>query len=276
MYGYGHAESCLGEFIQRHPSDTTVTTKYGIPPARNSTLLRMGRRVAGPVLEHLPALKRHLAKAANVAATHNQPRPAFTAVQAAASLERSLRALRTGRIDVWLLHEVTASDLEDDGLLRFLEDQVANGTIGGCGVGSSADKIAPLLAQRPAYCRILQYDWSVLDRPMPPSNSFRVHHRALTENFRTLHSALLKNNAICQRWSQAVDADLAQAPQLARLMLKAALVMNPDSIILFSSKRPEHIHANIETANNASLEASSQRLYRIAQDEREQLFAAPA
>ena len=32
MYGYGEAEGCLGEFLQRHRADVTVTTKYGIPP----------------------------------------------------------------------------------------------------------------------------------------------------------------------------------------------------------------------------------------------------
>ena len=35
MYGYGEAESCLGEFLQRHPGQLTVTTKYGIAPPKN-------------------------------------------------------------------------------------------------------------------------------------------------------------------------------------------------------------------------------------------------
>ena len=276
MYGYGEAESCLGEFLQLHRSDVTVTTKYGIPPARHSRILRIGRRIAGPVLQHLPALKHRAAKIANAAATHNQPRPAFTAAQAAASLERSLSALRTSRIDMWLLHEVKASNLEDDGLLQFLEDQVTIGTIGAFGIGSSADKIPALLAQRPAYCGTLQYQWSVLDEPTPASGSFRIHHQSLTKNFRRLHSALLRNDTIRQRWSQAADADLAQADRLASLMLKAALVINPASIILFSSKRPEHIRANVETANDASLEAPSQRLHRIVLAEIDQLFPVKA
>ncbi|WP_433964054.1 aldo/keto reductase [Tunturiibacter gelidiferens] len=35
MYGYGEAEGCLGEFLQRHRHQITVTTKYGIPPQKN-------------------------------------------------------------------------------------------------------------------------------------------------------------------------------------------------------------------------------------------------
>ena len=281
MYGYGQAESCLGEFLHRHRSDVTVTTKYGIPPARNSTLLRTARQLASPVLQHLPALKRRLAKAANTVATHNQPRLAFTPAQAAASLARSVAALRTDRIDLWLLHEVTAGELQDDALLRFLEDQVQQGTIGSFGIGSTANQIPALLAQRPAYCRVLQYEWSVLDTSLPPvpvaqpRQPFRIHHRALTENFRSLHSALLNNEVILQRWSRAVDADLADPVQLARLMLKAALVMNPAAIVLFSSKHSKHIRANIATANDASLEIPSQTLYKIAQAEIDQLFPHP-
>ena len=282
MYGYGHAESCLGEFLQRHRSEVTVTTKYGIPAARNSTLLRVGRRLAGPILQHLPGMKRRLASAANTIARHNEPRAAFTPAQAAASLERSLAALRADRIDLWLLHEVTAVELQDEALLRFLEDRVQQGFIGSFGVGSTAGEIPSLLDQRPAYCRVLQYEWSVVDSSRPPVpdsrpiQPFRIHHRALTENFRAVRVALLSNETIRQRWSHSIEVDLADADTLARLMLKAALIMNPDSIILFSSKRPEHIRANVETANDSSLEAPARSLYTLAQAEIGQLLPAPA
>jgi diketogulonate reductase-like aldo/keto reductase len=266
MYGYGEAESCLGDLLRRHP-DITVTTKYGIPPAKNSTLLRLGRPIAASIVKHIPVIKHRLVKVANTAATHNQPRPAFTAAQAAASLERSLHALHTSRIDLWLLHEPTAFDLHEEALLYFLEDQLAKGTIGGFGIGSSADKISALLTQHPACCRVLQSEWSVLNPAIPESSSFRIHHRALTSHFRALHTALIKNKTICQRWSQIVDADLNDPTHLARLMLKAALVLNPSSIILFSSKSPSHIRANYQTANDTSLEIPSRRFHALVQNE---------
>ena len=274
MYGYGEAESCLGEFLQRHRSDVTVTTKYGIPPAKSSPLIGFARAIAGPVLKTLPGLKQRLTGVAH-AVTHNDERATFTAEQASASLQRSLAALCTDRIDVWLLHEVTAADLKDDALLHFLEDQTAQGTIGAFGIGSSPDKIEALLAQHPAYCRILQYEWSVLDTTTPPSNSFRIHHRALTSNFQTLHAALAERKDIYVRWSQAVATDLAEPANLARLMLKASLVLNPASIILFSSKKPKHIQSNVQAANDASLDAPAQTLYNLVQAEIAQLFPRP-
>jgi diketogulonate reductase-like aldo/keto reductase len=271
MYGYGEAESCLGEFLQRHRDQVTVTTKYGIPPAKNSALIKAGRRLAAPVIKQLPAIKQRLARVAN-AATRNDERSTFTAAQAKASLYRSLGALRTDRIDLWLLHEVTAPNLQDDSLLPLLEDLVQQGTIGAFGIGSSADKIPALLTERPAYCRTLQYEWSILASPIPPSNSFRIHHRALTDNFRALHSALVKNKPLCQRWSRSTNTDLSRAETLANLMLKAALVMNPSSIILFSSKNPRHIQANVNTAVDTTLDHPARQLFKLVQTERDQLF----
>jgi aryl-alcohol dehydrogenase-like predicted oxidoreductase len=279
MYGYGEAESCVGDFLQHHRGRITITTKYGIPPPKNSAVIKLGRSIAGPILKHLPSLKHRLAQAADAVTRHprSQDRPSFTAAEAKTSLDRSLLALRTDHINLWLLHEATASDLQDDTLLSLLEAKVKKGTIGAFGIGSSADKIPAILAQHPAYCRTLQYEWSILDSPIPdaPIQStapFRIHHRALTNNFRALHGALAKNQPLCQRWSTLTNTDLSNPETLAHLMLKAALVMNPTSIILFASKNPAHIQANVHTAADTSLEFPARQLYNLVQSERDQLL----
>jgi D-threo-aldose 1-dehydrogenase len=266
MYGYGDAERCLGDFLKRHRAEVTVTTKYGIPPAKNSSLIKLARNVVGPVVKNLPGIKQRLAKVANMA-THNSEKASFTPEQAQASLERSLVELQTDHIDVWLLHEVEAPDLTDDKLLTFLEDQVKKGKIGTFGVGSEGSKVSELLAKRPAYCRILQYEWSVLSEPIVPSEAFRIHHRALTNNFRSLHEALTKNKDVCVRWSSSIGVDLADAKMLAQLMLRASLVMNRDSVILFSSKNVGHVAANVQVAEDTSLDEPARRLYALVQEE---------
>jgi aryl-alcohol dehydrogenase-like predicted oxidoreductase len=271
MYGYGEAESCLGDFLERHRGQITVATKYGIAPPKKSAIIKLGRRIAGPILKQLPSLKHNLAKAAN-ASTRNPERPSFTAAQAKASLERSLIALRTGHIYLWLLHEATAADLQDDTLLSFLEAEVKRGTISAFGIGSSANKIPGLLATHPAYCRTLQYEWSVLDVPIEPSAPFRIHHGALTKNFHAIHKSIINNKLLCQRWSASTNTDLRNAEALASLMLKASLVMNPTSIILFSSKNPAHIHANVRIAADTTLELPARQLYNLVQSERDQLL----
>jgi D-threo-aldose 1-dehydrogenase len=276
MYGYGEAESCLGEFLQRHCNQVTVTTKYGIPPGKRSSLIKVARRVAGPIIKTIPSLKYRLTQAANAAARPSE-RATFTPQEAKASLDRSLAALRTDHIDVWLLHEASAADLHDDALLTLLEQERKRGTIGSFGIGSSADKIPRLLTERASYCRTLQYEWSILDSNVKSahtahSSPFRIHHRALTDNFRSLHRALTENKELCKRWSAPTNTDLSNPKDLARLMLKAALLMNPASIILFSSKNAHHIETNAKVPDDRTLDAPAAALYRLIQSERDQLF----
>jgi D-threo-aldose 1-dehydrogenase len=266
MYGFGQAESCVGEFLSRHEAEVTVTTKYGIPAPKRQGLLSLARSAVRPVVKALPGLKRRLLQAASVAA---QPvaKASFTAAQAKESLERSLKELKTERIDLWLLHEVTVDDLRDEGLLRLLEDEVRAGTIGCFGVGSGREKIDALLAERPEYCGTVQFEWSVMDAPVPAMKGFRIHHRALTENFRGLHVELTADKTRAARWAEKVGAELGDREVLASLMLKAAMIENPDSIILFSSKNAEHIRRNVEAAEDARLDAPARRLYELVQSE---------
>jgi len=57
-----------------------------------------------------------------------------------------------------------------------------------------------------------------------------------------------------------VDADV-----LAELMLKAALVKNPGSIILFSSKNPQHIAENARLADDRDLDLAAAKFYELVQ-----------
>ncbi len=278
MYGYGEAEECVGEFLRRHPGQVTVATKFGIPPAPGSPLARTARSVMRTAVKTFPGLKQRLS-ASKAPATPpvfppvekpsvpKPPNPIFTAEKAKASLQRSLAALKTDRIDVWLLHEAKANDLVDDGLLQLMEDSVRSGVIGTFGAGTDRSQIEELLLKHPQYCPTLQYEWSILNPVPEHANVFRMHHRSLTNNVRGLHAALLSDKDRCSRWSQSIDADLADPETLSKLMLKAALVLNPASVILFSSKNPAHIQANVALASDDSLSNAAVSLYHIVQDE---------
>jgi len=73
----------------------------------------------------------------------NLVRNAVQAMQA--SLEQSLRKLRCERIDVFLLHEADATDLNDD-LRLALDAHVKKGSIGTWGLGSARPKIDRAIA----------------------------------------------------------------------------------------------------------------------------------
>lgn len=264
MYGYGEAEGCLGEFLKRHPQGITVTTKFGIEPPRRRRLMRLARRAVGPLLKAAPLLKKRLARAAGALTAPAGDTP-FTAPAARVSLERSLRELQVEHIDLLLLHEVRSEHLQDDGLLRFLEDCVRSGKVAGFGVGSERACVGELLRERRPYCGTVQHEWSILDSPDNATDKLltevpSIHHRALTENFRTLAQDLRVSPALCHRWSDAVGADLDDPSMLAALMLKAALEVYPGSVLLVSSKHAAHLRANVGTAGEAALGAPALRL----------------
>ena len=96
-------------------------------------------------------------------------------------------------------------------------------------------------------------------------DGFRVHHRALTDNFRELCTVLLVDRKRCARWSDEVGVDLADRETLAGLMLKAALIENPESVVLFSSKSAAHMRRNVAVAEDATLEAPARKLYGVVQ-----------
>ncbi len=270
-YGFGEAESCLGDFLAKHRGDVTVTTKFGLAAAKNQPLLRAARGLAGPILRRLPGLKRGLARGADKLAGSGT-RVQFSVEEARRSLDDSLSALRTDRIDVWLLHEAQASELTDDRLRRFLEDAVAGGKIGSFGVGSEAIRIPALLAERREYCRVLQFEWNVLSAAIPADTAswqgiFRIHHRALTPNLRPMHQALVAEPERTARWSRIVGMDLRKTSVLAALMLGASLQRNPGSVVLFSSKRAEHIRDNVRIAEDTTLREPALRFHELMQAE---------
>jgi hypothetical protein len=50
-------------------------------------------------------------------------------------------------------------------------------------------------------------------------------------------------------------------------MLKAALELNPESVILFSSKRPDNILANVRIAEDDRMRESALRFHALVQQE---------
>jgi predicted metal-dependent HD superfamily phosphohydrolase len=98
------------------------------------------RSLAAPLRRAFPALTRKLGAKTYRAAT---ARGRFELDFVQASLDRSLRALKSDRIEVYLLHEVSRQDLTDE-LLVFLEKKRADGTLGAIGTATNKDDTAAI------------------------------------------------------------------------------------------------------------------------------------
>lgn len=190
LYGGGAAEEALGAFLRGGSGrSVTIATKVGIrPPSTVShALSRLARR----------------------------PSPArgglFAPGDVRASLEGSLRRLRASRIDLLLLHEVQASDI-DDALLETLAEAVAKGTVGELGIATSAGESAAILARAARFPAVVQTAVS----PDPPA----VGDRGLI-----LHSTI------------------AGKPGDPCDLLRTAAANHPSALLLFGSGNPAHIRA---------------------------------
>ena len=247
-YGHGRAERCLGRFLRGKRDLVTVATKYGILPPAQVGLLEMARRAVRPAVARLPAVRKRVAKAA----AGLRAKASFSAEEARRSLERSLRDLGIDAIDVWLLHEATADDLDGSDLLPFLRDAQQRGLVGAYGVGAERGRLIDVWERHRDYCGVLQFEWSPLEEVSTNfSGAFVIHHRAISGAIDTLRNRFRQDMDLCRCWSDAVDLDLSDAKLLAGVLLQAALAAHPEGMVLFSSRVPEHIRANVRAAEGA-------------------------
>jgi D-threo-aldose 1-dehydrogenase len=267
-YGHGRAERCLGKFLRGKRDQVTVATKYGILPPAQAGLLEMARSVVRPAVARLPAVRKRVAQAA----AGMRSKAKFSAEEARRSLEHSLRELGLHAVDVWLLHEATAENLDSSDLLPMLQDAQQRGLIGGYGVGAERGRLNEVWERHRNYCRVLQFDWSALDEQEANfPGSFEIHHRAISGAFGTVRRFLQQDSDLCREWSNAVHLDLSDAKLLAGVLLQAALAANPEAMVLFSSRVPEHIRANVQVVEETNAQARGMRFLELVMEKRREI-----
>jgi D-threo-aldose 1-dehydrogenase len=247
-YGYGQAESVLGEAFRSKRDRITIATKFGIRPPRNQGLVDLARRLLLPAVRRMPGVKSRLSRAAGGL----KGRARFSPDELQASIEASLRALGTDYIDILLLHEAVVADLSDE-LLALLERNVIDGKIARFGIGSKRVAAEQIRRAEPQFCRVMQFEWSVLAREPPThAGSFVITHGSLSDNFVRLRAWLGANPTVARAWTEELDLDVANPSVLSRLMLAVARNANPHGITLFSSRDPGNIRANAQLLSGDS------------------------
>jgi hypothetical protein len=274
-YANGAAEGYLGDFLKRHTGGITVTTKYGIlPPAMRPFHVRVARAVLSPILPTLrrvPAIASGLSTSAS--AMNISSKASFGAGQAKISLERSLQELRLDMVDMFLMHEPSVADLGDD-LLGFLRDCVASKLIGAVGIGGDASRAPDLYRNQRPFCDVMQFDWTVFSPEFDFPGSFRIHYWVFSRQLTDVHQALVDRPDLCERWSAETDLDLTDIRTLADVMLKGALMRHPDSIVLFTSSKPNNIIRNVSVVENTRLEEKALRFCALVEDGGRELSVA--
>lgn len=266
-YGRGMSESIVGEILGNKADEVSITTKYGIrPPVSNPTVANFVRSTLRPIVVRLPGIRKYV----NTRLAANTGKVALSVPDIKASLDRSLRALKREKIDIFLLHEATAETINDENLVHFLHSCVEKGIIGAFGVGGERSNVDGLLLSHPAYCHVLQYDWSPIEKPEPFTPDLPII-------FKTMNPAnhirmLFEANKLDQKlWSDTIGIDMAAPGKLELLLLKLSFEFRKEAIVLFSSTKEQNILANVAAVADKNLIEPTKRLMTLIQGS-QQLF----
>ncbi len=241
-YGYGEAESAVGEFLSSRGDDVTVTTKAGMDPPRRSPGADMAKRVARIAVSRLPGLRRRLRARAQGMVQSGR----FAPVEVRSSVETSLSELGLDAVDILLLHECRPEDARTEGLAETLDALVAEGKVRHHGLGTDSSSTRAILAEQPRLGEVVQLRHNPLEPALGDLGGRAViTHTAMRELMARLMEALA-DPAACREWSSAVGADCASRDVLGGLVVAHALQANAGGVVLFSSTDEGRIRSNAE------------------------------
>ena len=243
-YGHGEAEGVLGRFLKDRKlrDDVTFTTKFGLEPtvisgsSGGKVLMHFARRAA--------ALNPLIHKALSRFANRQVRTGCFHPESARRSLETSLRELQTDRIDILLLHEVKAEDLDTPGLWEFLLNMKAEGKIRAFGLGSNFQSTLNILGKTPEYGEIVQIpnsvgEWNIAALPEFSAGGLLTH--GALKRLKDLQHAM-------QTQPLVMGSGAITASELAGWLLGLALQSNPTGVTLFSTTNRARITKNVADA----------------------------
>ena len=259
MYGLGLAETELASFLRWRRADVTVTTKFGIEP----TLLSKGiARVQKPVRTFLakrPVVGEELKVAgkgprSGVLGRLLYASPGYHRQSMQRGLERSLKALGTDYIDIFLLHDPTGDLIaEAPSLIDFMSEQRRLGRIRCWGVtGQPCD--LPGLMQHLGPAVVTQFKDDIFDPPLTDGHlpdGPKITYGALARTLPLMRRFLAQSPDAAQVWSERLGMNLAEESTLPRMLLSAALGRNLAGPVLFSTTRPERAQAAAEAATQS-------------------------
>jgi D-threo-aldose 1-dehydrogenase len=215
IYGQGYSERLVGEFLRSHGDDIRVTTKLGWPKSGFASLPTW---LALPLNRFKQIAQRNQRPAQEPAAAIVPPVALISRDAVAQSIAESLKCLGRSRLDVVLLHEALPSQLQDDARCLLQELQAA-GIIGQLGLGTRREVLERFYTDDPLI-EILQYRGSLEAPPLATHLFPKATH---------YHHGLLRQ--------------AGQLPPAETLAL--ALAQNPQGRVIFSTRSPARILANL-------------------------------
>jgi D-threo-aldose 1-dehydrogenase len=266
IYGLGLAEAEVAEFA-RNRGDITIATKFGLRPT--------GIGLAAGFVQ--PPVRRLMQKSASVKSTVKQSegggldrilysRKNFSVENVKRALASSLRALRTDRIDYFLLHEPTDEHSEDyPALVDYLESECRRGTVANWGPAGGAPGVHELdmLTKSASVVQISGDLFAGYGVPAPGSGSTVITHGFLSTALPRVQAELDRDPELRVLCSEMLGADLSEERNVVMLLVGEALDRNEGGIVLFSSTKTHHVELICRAAADTALRNVSEVATKI-------------
>jgi hypothetical protein len=249
-YGYGEAEALLGEFLVGKRAQATVVTKFGIVPRAQPLWRRAAKPMVRALLSAVPAARGSVRRGLK----NDLPAPVFDVRTMQASLEQSLRALRTEYVDVLLAHEAPASVMAQEDLMAALAELVQAGKALRVGISGSQAVAARVVSSGPSVWSVVQFPAN-LYQPVEPvlfeeSSVLRLVNHVFGGPQR-VGEALARLAAL--EGDPTVEASLREKLGGDREVRLAEVVfgcVRADWVVA-SMLRPSHLRANVEAMGSS-------------------------
>ena len=240
-YGAGQAEEIFAGFAKDKRDRIQICTKVGLLPPKPSMLKRMLMPIARPIagaIKPIRAAIKGSGLTANRAVT-------LTSDLLVSSLDQSLIRLNTDRIDVYALHNVRPEDLQNDALLRTLEDIKTSGKARAIATASSHAAAAAGIATK--HIDVVQMAHPDLPEGLIATAQARKID-TITHSVFGVAGSLKTLEAKLDSQTRATLHDMG-FETAADLLLARARATNPAGITLCSMMSPRSLNANIRAAH---------------------------
>jgi len=255
MYGLGRAEHELGVFARSRRDELTIATKFGI---RLTLAARGLSHAQGPLRRLLaarPALRDQARTHAAAPSGRLYEHGGFDATSARRSLERSLRALRTDYIDVFLLHDPLPGTVRSDEVLACLEHARAAGLIRSWGLAGDLEPTNEVARSFPGDVPVRQFRDDVFLRALQgrcrPVDGAFVTFGVLDQALPCIVRHCSENESRRLRWKRTVGSDCGDPDIVASFLLRAALRDNSPGVVLFGSTKPSRVRSAANLVSQA-------------------------
>jgi aryl-alcohol dehydrogenase-like predicted oxidoreductase len=246
-YGYGEAEALLGEFIAGRRAQATIITKFGIVAREQRAWRRVAKPVVRAALTAVPSLRAHLRRGL----ANEMSAPAFSVAGLNASLEASLRALRTDYVDILLAHEAPASLMQQDDLMDALARLVQAGKALRVGISGSQQVAARVVAEGSATLSVVQFAanlWLAAEPSLRSANCLGIANHTFGGALRVKELqaklvAMANDPRISEGLREELRGDLDLV--LAKIAFSAARLETGAEWIVASMLQPKHLQANV-------------------------------